>query len=144
MDKIKGNCECKKISFEINQAIKYFSHCHCSQCRKSHGSAFGSFIEVEESLFKYNSGIKDIKSFASSKYCKRKFCGICGSNIMFFDERNPDKYYVSAGALDGKISLPKAHHVFVGSKASWYDIDDNLKQHLEYPSSYDKATSKND
>tara|TARA_B000000441_G_C21730279_1_gene345765 strand:- start:1273 stop:1452 length:180 start_codon:yes stop_codon:yes gene_type:complete len=56
---------------------------------------------------------------------------------MFFDERNSDKYYVSAGALDGKISLPKAHHVFVGSKASWYDIDDNLKQHLAYPSSYD-------
>ena len=56
MDNIKGNCECKKISFEINQAIKYFSHCHCSQCRKCHGSAFGSFVEVEKHLFRYHSG----------------------------------------------------------------------------------------
>ena len=31
MDKLNGNCECKKISFEITQKIKYFSHCHCSQ-----------------------------------------------------------------------------------------------------------------
>ena len=74
MDKIKGNCECKKISFEINQKIKYFSHCHCSQCRKSHGSAFGSFIEVEKPLFKYNSGTNNIKSYASSKDCLRVFC----------------------------------------------------------------------
>ena len=35
---------------------------------------------------------------------------------MFFDERNPDKYYVSAGTLDGKISLPKAHHVLLGQR----------------------------
>ena len=51
MVKLKGNCECKKVSFEINQEIKYFSHCHCSQCRRSHGSAFGSFIEVDSSSF---------------------------------------------------------------------------------------------
>ena len=46
-----------------------------------------------------------------------------------------DKYYVSAGALDGKISL-KAHHVFVASKASWYDIDDK-KQHFARVSPYE-------
>ena len=66
MNKLSGNCECKKVSFEINQEIKYFSHCHCSQCRRSHGSAFASFIEVEKSFFKYNSGIKNIKTYALS------------------------------------------------------------------------------
>ena len=45
MNKLSGNCECKRISFDIFQEIKYFSHCHCSQCRRSHGSAFASFIE---------------------------------------------------------------------------------------------------
>ena len=139
MDKIKGNCECEKISFEITQKIKYFSHCHCSQCRRTHGSAFGSFIEVEKSHFKYNSGAKNIKSFASSKDCLRIFCQICGSKIMFFSKSKPEKYYVSAGTLNGNINFPEAHHVFVGSKASWYDITDNLKQHLEYPESYSRV-----
>ena len=136
MDKIFGNCECKKISFEITQEIKYFSHCHCSQCRRSHGSAFGSFIEVEEPFFKYNSGTNNIESYASSKDCLRIFCQICGSNIMFFNKRKPEKYYVSAGTLHKNTILPKAHHVFVGSKAPWYEITDNLKQHLEYPKGY--------
>ena len=51
MNNLTGHCECKKISFAINQEIKYFSHCHCSQCRRCHGSAFASFIEVEQSSF---------------------------------------------------------------------------------------------
>ncbi len=136
MHKIKGNCECKKISFEITQEIKYFSHCHCSQCRRCHGSAFATFIEVEKSFFKYDSDIKYLKSYASSKDCQRIFCQICGSNIMFLHKSKPEKYYVSAGVLNGDLSLPEAHHVFVGSKANWYDITDNLKQHQEYPSGY--------
>ena len=136
MHKIKGNCECKKISFEITQEIKYFSHCHCSQCRRCHGSAFASFIEVEKFFFKYDSDIKYLKSYASSKDCQRIFCQICGSNIMFLHKSKPEKYYVSAGLLNGDLSLPEAHHVFVGSKANWYDITDNLKQHQEYPSGY--------
>tara|TARA_B100001175_G_scaffold244106_1_gene210625 strand:- start:34827 stop:35246 length:420 start_codon:yes stop_codon:yes gene_type:complete len=136
MNNLSGRCECKKVSFEINQEIKYFSYCHCSQCRRCHGSAFASFIEVEKSLFRYNSGMNNIKSYASSENCIRLFCEICGSNIMFLDKDKPEKYYVSAGTLSGNISLPEAHHVFVGSKASWYDIDDGLKQHLEYPRGY--------
>ena len=133
VSKLDGNCECKEISFEINQEIKYFSHCHCSQCRRCHGSAFASFIEVEKSLFQYKSGTKKIKSYSSSEHCERMFCEICGSNIMFFNKNKPEKYYISVGTINKNISLPEAHHVFVGSKASWYDINDSLKQHLEYP-----------
>ena len=136
MNRLSGNCECGKVSFEINQEIKYFSYCHCSQCRRSHGSAFASFIEVEKSFFKYKSGIQNTKTYASSQDCERVFCEICGSNIMFFNKNKSEKYYISVGAINGDISLPEAHHVYVGSKASWYEINDNLKQHDTLPKSY--------
>ena len=55
---------------------------------------------------------------------------------MFFNKNKSEKYYISVGALNGDISLPQAHHVYVGSKASWYEIDDNLKQHVTLPKSY--------
>ena len=77
----------QKISFDIFQEIKYFSHCHCSQCRRSHGSAFASFIEVDKSCFRYISDKESLKS-TSSEQCKRIFCDNCGSNIMFIDELN--------------------------------------------------------
>ena len=136
MNKLSGNCECKRISFDIFQDIKYFSHCHCSQCRRSHGSAFASFIEVDKSCFRYISGKESLKSYTSSEQCKRIFCDNCGSNIMFIDEAKSEKYYVSVGAINGNPKLPKAHHVFVGSMASWFEINDNLKKHKTLPTSF--------
>ena len=55
---------------------------------------------------------------------------------MFLDGTKSSKYYVSVGAIDGNPELPKAHHVFVGSKASWFEIGDNLKQHDTLPTSF--------
>ena len=55
---------------------------------------------------------------------------------MFLDGIKPNKYYVSVGAIDGTPELPKAHHVFVGSKASWFEINDDLKQHDTLPTSF--------
>ena len=55
---------------------------------------------------------------------------------MFFNKNKPEKYYVSVGTINENISLPEAHHVFVGSKASWYEIDDSLKQHVTLPTSF--------
>ena len=61
---------------------------------------------------------------------------VVGSNIMFIDETKSNKYYVSVSAIDGNSELPKAHHVFVGSKASWFEINDDLKQHDTLPTSF--------
>ena len=133
MDKLSGNCECKKVAFTLSKEITYFSHCHCSQCRRCHGSAFGSYVEIERSSFEYTSGVNNIKIYPSSKLCERVFCKDCGSNIMFINKAIPDKYYVSIGVINGNPKLPEAHHIFVGSKASWDKINDGLKQYEEYP-----------
>ena len=133
MDKLYGNCECNKVTFNITNEITYFSHCHCSQCRKCHGSAFGSYIEIDKLSFKYISGDNNLKTYSSSKLCRRVFCKNCGSNIMFVNKNIPDKYYVSIGLINGNPKLPEAEHIFVGSKASWYKICDDLKQYKEYP-----------
>ena len=55
---------------------------------------------------------------------------------MFLDGTKPHKYYVSVGAINGNPKFPKAHHVFVQSKASWFDIKDDLKQHATLPTSF--------
>lgn len=139
MTKIKGHCECKSVSFEINQKITHFSHCHCSQCRRSHGAAFGSYIEVKNSSLHYYFGEDHLKSYASSKYSQRIFCKECGSNIMFVNDHITDRCYVALGLIDGDPELPKAEHIFVESKAPWHEINDDLKQYDEEPADSDHA-----
>ncbi|MAJ30976.1 MAG: hypothetical protein CMQ73_06955, partial [Gammaproteobacteria bacterium] len=86
-------------------------------------------INVSTSLFFVVLDQSSIKSYASSKNNKRIFCENCGSNVMFIDGRDPDGFYIAMGLINGEPDLPLAHHIFVGSKAPWHEINDDLRQH---------------
>ncbi|KAA0974590.1 hypothetical protein FQ185_11730 [Pseudomonas sp. ANT_H12B] len=42
----QGSCLCGAVSYEIKSRPKALSHCHCNQCRESHGAAFASYGSV--------------------------------------------------------------------------------------------------
>ncbi len=130
---IRGHCECKRVSYQADCEISDLSHCHCSQCRRLHGAAYATFAGVDADKFRYLSGEEDIKKYASSHDHERVFCGNCGSNILVSVDGDPDILYLSMGAVDGNPSLPKAYHIFVGSKAPWHEITDDAVQHDEAP-----------
>jgi len=130
---IKGKCECGRVQYEVAAEITEFSHCHCSQCRRLHGAAFASFGRVPRNKFRYVSGESDLKTYASSEAIDRVFCGNCGSNILADFKPEPDDLYVPLGTVLGNPKCPPGFHLFVGSKAPWYNICDDLPQYDEWP-----------
>ncbi len=126
---IKGKCECGNVQYEANCKITDFSHCHCSQCRRLHGAAFASFGGIRRDSFRYVTGESAVKIYASSEIIDRVFCGNCGSNILVDYKPEPDLLYIAMGTVDGEPECPPGYHQFVGSKASWYEISDNLPRH---------------
>ena len=130
---ITGRCECARVSFQISGEINDFSHCHCSQCRRLHGAAFATFAGVERSAFKYTSGELDISSYESSGGLSRLFCSLCGSNILVALPSEPDALYIAMGVIDGNPTLPHSYHIFMGSKAPWYDLTNSGEQFDTYP-----------
>jgi len=131
---IQGHCECGRVRFEADGPIEDFSHCHCSQCRRMHGAAYATFAGVARSGFRYLSGESDLTVYASSDTHDRVFCSVCGSNILVALTGEPDAIYLSMGAIDGDPPRPRAYHIYVGSKAPWHDINDDLEQHDTEPS----------
>lgn len=125
---INGYCECRRVSFEVDGDINDFSHCHCSQCRRLHGAAYATFAGVSRASFNYVAGQDDISNYASSDDHKRVFCSHCGSNIMVELDAEPNIYYLSMSAIAGDPPLPKGYHIYVGSKAPWHEISDDLKK----------------
>lgn len=125
---ITGHCECGKITFQVNGEINDFSHCHCAQCRRLHGAAYATFAGVERRDFLYLSGEADVANYSSSDASHRFFCRHCGSSIMVATEDEPDAYYLSMSTLDGNPTCPPGYHTFVGSKAPWHTITDELPQ----------------
>jgi len=121
---VRGSCLCGGIGFEA-MSIPLLTHCHCSMCRKAHGSAFGSFASVRTKDFRFVRGEELVQYYESSKGNRRAFCRVCGSNAPV---RAPDgeTFIVPAGLLDDDPGVRPALHMFVGSKAPWHEIDDRL------------------
>ena len=126
---IKGRCECSKVQYEVDSSIADYSHCHCSQCRRLHGAAFASFGQVPRDKFRYLSGESNLRTYASSAQNDRVFCTHCGSNILVASREEPEVYYLAMGSVEGNPDCPPGSHYFVGSKAPWYEIGDDLPQH---------------
>jgi len=126
---INGRCECGRIRYEVDSEITEFSHCHCSQCRRLHGAAYVTFAAVARDKFRYVSGDDDLKVFASSNDINRVSCIECGSNILADAKSEPDVLYLCMGTVDGDPPRPPGFHSFVGSKAPWHEITDDLAQY---------------
>ena len=121
---ISGRCECGNVRYQVDGEINDFSHCHCSQCRRLHGAAFATYGGVARNEFSYLSGQADLTTYASSDDHTRVFCRICGSNIMVELDLEPEAVYLAMGTVDGDPKCPPGYHIFVGSKAPWYEFDD--------------------
>ena len=106
---------------------------HCSQCQRLHGAAFVSFGGVPRDRFRYVSGESDLKTYASSETSDRLFCENCGSNILVDYKPEPDVLYITMGTVTGDPKCPPGYHQFVGSKAAWYEICDDLPRHDTWP-----------
>ena len=125
---IRGSCLCRRVRFEIQGQLGATSHCHCSMCRKATGAAFGTYAEVKIENLKIVSGAEVIMRYRSSPGVERTFCARCGSTLQFVSEKNPGKVEVALGTLDDDPGIRVLRHIFVASKAPWFDITDGLPQ----------------
>lgn len=133
LNMLTGRCECAKVKYQVEGQIHDFSHCHCSQCRRLHGAAFATFAGVSRADFRYRSGESDLASYASSDSHSRVFCSHCGSNILVALTTEPDDLYLAMGTMDGNPDCPPDYHIFVGSKAPWYRLNDKAPGYETFP-----------
>lgn len=129
----KGSCLCGQIRYEISGEITGVLNCHCSRCRKFHGAAFRTRAWVRTKDFRWISGESLLTHYESSPGRLRTFCRICGSNLITKLRDNEALYGFPLGTLDTDPGVKPEAHCFVGSKAPWYEITDNLPQYEKFP-----------
>ncbi|WP_437735015.1 GFA family protein [Sorangium sp. So ce1335] len=126
----KGACLCGTVRYEIDGPFQIMLHCHCSMCRKFHGTAFATAAVAPLSGFRWVAGEDAIRASSASEH--RSFCTTCGSATpLLAPERQ--LALVHAGNLDGDLGIEPQLHQFVGSRAPWYTITDSLPQFEEWP-----------
>ncbi|MHB1175307.1 MAG: GFA family protein [Sulfuriferula sp.] len=129
----KGSCLCGTVEYEITGSLGPILFCHCSRCRKANGSAFAAVSPVATSNFRIVKGQECLRSYRTDAGVQRVFCGTCGSPIIAMRDNMPETVRVRIGTLDTSVDANISAHIFVGSKAGWYEIHDDLPQHEERP-----------
>jgi hypothetical protein len=129
----KGSCLCGAVQYEISGSLGPIMLCHCSRCRKANGSAFAAVSPVAASDFRIIKGEESLRNYRTEAGVYRVFCSTCGSSIIGKRENMPKIVRVRIGTLDTPVETKVSAHIFVGSKAEWYDIHDDVPQHEERP-----------
>lgn len=130
-----SRCLCGSVTWEIEGPFRWMSHCHCSRCRKTHGSAFGTYVSGTAESYRLH-GAEHVVKWESMPGFYRCFCGRCGSVVP---EGRPfgDRMFVPAGNMLGDADIRAEMHIFVASKAPWFEITDRLPRFDAYPPGMD-------
>ena len=127
---LSGGCGCGVVRYEVLDEFLYAANCHCSQCRAATGSAFKSFAGIEREKLSLKEGLDEVAVFGEDLLNDTR-CAACGS-FLFSVVREGRFVHVAMGSLIDAPSIRPTEHIFVGSKAPWFEITDDLPQFDEY------------
>lgn len=127
MKEIRGRCLCGAVEYTVPDDLHYAGYCHCSDCRRFSGSAFSAYGGLPKAGFRVLKGQDDIAHYQKSEDTVLGFCRICGSSL-YADKPNRGMIHIRLGTLDQTPGLLPQTHSYVGSKAAWFEIGDELPQ----------------
>ena len=127
---IRGSCACGGVKFEIESALS-LTHCHCSNCRKLTAAAFATYLHVKSDKFRFLAGEDLMQVYESAPGSVRTFCRVCGS-LTPSKATYLSTVSIPAGLLDDDPGVRPLLHVFVSSKARWWQITDDLPRHEKW------------
>jgi hypothetical protein len=109
------------------------SHCHCSMCRKAHGSGYATFVAAPAAGFRVLRGSDAAANYESSPGIFRTFCPRCGSSLW---SAGDERVWMPAGCLDDDPGARPMAHIFVASKAPWDEISDSIPRFDAMPEAF--------
>ncbi len=128
--RLAGRCLCGAVEYTVDDHFRYALNCHCSNCRRATGSAFKPFAGIERDRLEIANGRDRLRLFGSANSHDAR-CAVCGS-LLYSLVRDGAYVHVTLGTLVDSPSLRPSAHIFVGSKAPWFEIVDGLPQHQEF------------
>ena len=131
----EGGCECGALRYAIEGEPLAVAACHCAQCQRQTGSAFGMSMVVPRTAFAWISG--EPRSYhtradsGADKECV--FCGNCGIRIYNALTSLPQTFNVKPGTLDDTGWFTPGLHVWLSSKQPWTPVPDGAPHFDENP-----------
>src|ERR671924_2048343 len=102
-------CLCGSVTWSSDGPFEYMSHCHCSRCRKAHGTPFATYVAAPEGGFRLR-GEDRVDRWESSPGFFRAFCTGCGSVVP--GDPWQGLVFLPAGCMEDDPGERPAAHIF--------------------------------
>jgi hypothetical protein len=127
---ITGGCLCGGVRYEVRGPFLRASHCHCSRCRRHSGTAVCTQGRVRREDFRLLTGAELVRAFTPEVGAAVKaFCSVCGSSLFGGTWPGGPEVSIRLGSVDGDPGIRPQYHTFVGSRAVWDEITDELPRY---------------
>lgn len=127
-----GSCMCGAVRFSITAPITETAACHCSMCRKWSGGVFMALQLPKEDV--QIEGEDTMRTFTSSPWAERAFCGTCGSNLFYrVTAEGPmqGEIHMALGVLDDPSGVRLSTELFIDKKPDGYGFAQETHQLTE-------------
>ena len=124
---LAGECFCRAVGYAVADEFAYAMNCHCSGCRRATGSAFKPFAGLARDRLSVTKGVDKLTIYGGEAN-HDVHCAQCGS-LLYSVMRDGAFVHVAMGTLVDSPSIRPTAHIFVGSKAPWFAITDDLPQY---------------
>ena len=134
MPEMKGGCLCGAVRYTARPEPEFVIVCHCRDCQKFTGSAFGLLAGLPQSAIEIQGTLKTFtKTADSGKPIVRHFCPECGSPITEESAAAPGMVYLNAGTLDDPTFVTPATEIYCDRALSWVQLSGGMQRFAEMP-----------
>lgn len=123
---LRGSCLCGGVRYSARGPLRKMACCHCVRCRKASGAEFATNADLLTEDLVVESGEELLRAFESSPGHARIFCGRCGSPLWKRTADAPERVRLRLGSVDTPIAERPMARVFLGDKASFTEIADEI------------------
>jgi hypothetical protein len=121
-ESIDGACLCGRVQYRVTGPFSAFHLCHCSQCRRSTGSAHAANIFAEPDQIEWLAGEELIKRYTPDEpgVISKCFCTHCGSLVPYTSLQS-GRLIIPAGSLSESPGINPEDNIYWRDRADWYD-----------------------
>ena len=123
-----GGCQCGEVRYEITCELTVIYACHCTECQRQSGSAFGMAAVIPAEHFRVTRGTpRDFpRTGESGRTMLCRFCPTCGTRIFHSPAGLAQNCNLKPGTLDDTSWVRPTVHVWTRSAQPWTVVPEGV------------------
>jgi hypothetical protein len=132
---LTGGCQCGALRYEVRAEPLAVYVCHCTECQRQSGSAFGMSAMVPRPALIYTKGVprRLTRKADSGRSIESDMCESCGVRPVNLPAANDKVAIVKPGTLDDTSWLHPVGHIWTKSAQAWVSIPADSVIHEGHP-----------